>query len=100
MKYLTQATYHSPGSKADRAPAGGTIGGQSYSDVDGGSAGLALHMAAADSIESPGMLLMLQGYSSCLVTCLWTMTIHNLLMLLTMYRVPYAICAVCTAFDT
>ena len=68
MKYLTQATYHSPGSKAERAPTGATRSGQSSSDVDGGTAGLALNMPAAEPIESPGMLLLLQGCSSCLVT--------------------------------
>ena len=56
MKFLTQATYHSPGSKADRAPDGGTRHGQSSSDGDHGRAGLALHIAAAESIDSPGML--------------------------------------------
>ena len=56
MKYLTQATYHSPGSKADRALAGGTRHGQSSSDGVDGSTGLALDMAAAESIESPGIL--------------------------------------------
>ena len=80
MKYLTQATYHSPGSKAERAPAGATRGGQSSCDVDDCSAGLALNMAAAESIECPGMLLLLQGCRSCLVTCLWATTIHSLLM--------------------
>lgn len=67
MKYLTQATYHSPSSKADGAPAGVIRGGQSSSHVDDGSPGLVLNMAAAEPIQTPGMLLLLHGCSSCLV---------------------------------
>lgn len=56
MKYLTQATYHSPGSKAERTPAVVTDRGPNCSDGNASSAGLALNKAAAEALESPGLL--------------------------------------------
>ena len=65
MKYLTQATYHSPGTKADRTPAGvSRRASHSLSEADHGGGGLALNMAATEGLESPGMLPLLQGWSS------------------------------------
>ena len=60
MKYLTQATYHSPGTKADRKPAG--VSDQAHvSGDDDNTAGLPKDMPVAKAHDSPGMLGLLHA---------------------------------------
>lgn len=69
VKYLTQATYHSPGSKADGKAAGVTGQAQSISADDESATGPSKNIAVAEACHPPGVLALLQScaYNACML---------------------------------